>query len=111
MSGQPAVRASSWLPVSRRVAARCGILGPILLVLYFGAPAFTGWPYAGASPEQVTAYATTHAWLFYAGAWLQVTGTLLSLVFFMGLRAVPAPRAAPGAWCSSTLLPSRPACR
>ena len=38
-----------------------------------------------ASPEQLIGYATTHSWLFYAGAWFQVTGTLLSVVFYLAI--------------------------
>src|SRR5262249_816146 len=70
---------------ARTAAALCGIAGPACLVASFAAPAFPGWPYAGASPDRVVLYATTHASLFYAGAWLQVTGTLLSLVFYLAL--------------------------
>lgn len=60
-----------------------GILGPIALAVYFGAPALTNWPYAGASAASLTSYATSHQILFFVGAWLQVTGTLLSLILFL----------------------------
>jgi hypothetical protein len=66
-------------------AARAGILGPIALALYFAAPAALGWPYAGGAPATIAAFAQSHEPLFYAGAWLQVTGTLLSVVFFLAL--------------------------
>jgi hypothetical protein len=69
----------------RRWAAAAGIAGPILLVVYFSAPAVLGWPYAGGSAEELAAFARSHETLFYAGAWLQATGTLLSVVFFLAL--------------------------
>ena len=69
----------------RGIAALCGILGPIALAVYFAAPAFTNWPYAGAPAAQLTAYASSHQTLFFAGAWFQVTGTVLSLIFFLAI--------------------------
>ena len=68
-----------------RWGAAAGVVGPLLLVAYFAAPALAGWPYAGASPGTLTAYALSHAVLFYAGGWLQATGALLSVVFFVAL--------------------------
>ena len=70
---------------NQRLAAACGLIGAVLLVAYFGAPAFLGWPFAGASAARIAAYATSHAALFYGGAWLQGTGTLLCVVFFLSL--------------------------
>ena len=69
----------------RRIAALCGIGGSLALVAYFAAPVLLGWPYAGASPQAIAAYATRHDRLFYAGAGLQVTGTFLCVVFFLAL--------------------------
>jgi hypothetical protein len=69
----------------RNVAGLCGIAGPIALTVYFAAPALTNWPYAGASAAQLTAYANAHQTLFFAGAWFQATGTLLSIVFFLAI--------------------------
>lgn len=68
---------------ARLVGATCGILGALALAVYFGAPTLLGWPYAGASGSAVAAYARSHETLFYGGAWLQVTGTLLSVVLFL----------------------------
>jgi len=68
-----------------RLGAAAGIVGPILLALYFGAPAVTGWPYSGASPDALTEYARSHALLFYLGGWLQATGSVLSVIFFLVL--------------------------
>ena len=69
----------------QRLAATCGLIGAVLLVAYFGAPAVLGWPFAGAPAASIAAYATSHESLFYLGAWLQGTGTLLSVVFFLSL--------------------------
>jgi len=57
----------------------------VLLLVYFTVPALAGWPYAGASPQGLIAYAKAHELLFYAGGWLQATGALLSVVFFLAL--------------------------
>src|SRR5262245_35042615 len=69
----------------RSIAGAAGILGAIALSVYFTAPAFLGWPYAGASSDAVMSYANAHATLFYGGAWLQVTGTLLCVILFISL--------------------------
>ena len=68
-----------------RFGSLAGIVGPLLLVIYFVAPAVSGWPYAGASPGELIRYARQHELLFYAGGWLQATGALLSIVFFLVL--------------------------
>ncbi len=60
-----------------------GILGPVSLTIYFVAPTLTGWPFSGASGARLVAYANSHQQLFYAGAWFQATGALLSIVFFL----------------------------
>ncbi len=69
----------------RQLGVTAGITGPILLVAYFATPAFTGWPSAAATPDELVRYATAHELLFYAGGWLQATGALLSIVFFLVL--------------------------
>src|SRR4029077_18364463 len=71
-----------------RWTAACGIAGPLALTVYFAAPASLGCPYAGAPATDLAAYASSHATLFYAGAWFQSVGTLLSVVFFVGLVAL-----------------------
>ncbi len=71
--------------LSTRLVAACGVAGPIALVAYFAAPAFLAWPYSGAPSGVLVTYATAHESLFYGGAWLQSTGTLLSVVFFLAL--------------------------
>ena len=77
----------------RLLGALAGIVGPVLLVAYFTVPALVGWPYAGTSPGKLIAYATTHRLLFYGGGWLQATGALLSIVFFLVLLQLSGTRA------------------
>jgi hypothetical protein len=77
----------------RKWGAAAGILGPVLLVIYFATPAFVHWPYAGASPTDLIAYATAHSSLFYVGGWLQVTGAALSVLFFLVLLQLSGARA------------------
>jgi hypothetical protein len=77
----------------RRWGAVAGIAGPLLLVAYFATPALIGWPSASATPERLIAFATGHAQLFYAGGWLQVTGALLSVLFFLVLLQLSGARA------------------
>lgn len=72
----------------RTLAGWFGIAGPLALTIYFVVPALVGWPYAGASEAQLVSYAHTHETLFYAGAWFQVTGALLSVVFFLMLASL-----------------------
>src|SRR5215472_13287751 len=81
----------------RKLAATCGLAGPALLVAYFAAPAFLGWPYAGATEPELVRYATSHQTLFYAGQWLQGTGTMLCVVFFVALLHAAGPLARPSA--------------
>ena len=71
--------------ITNRLAAVFGLFGPLLLVAYFVAPFLLSWPLAGGTPAQLTAYALNHQTTFYAGAWLQTTGTLLCVVFFVAL--------------------------
>ena len=69
----------------RGLGVVAGLVGPLLLTVYFAAPALTGWPYAGATPDSLIRYARSHELLFYAGGWLQATGALLSILFFLVL--------------------------
>lgn len=55
----------------RITGALCGIAGPIALAVYFAAPAFTSWPYAGAPAAQLTSRASSYQTLFFAVAWFQ----------------------------------------
>ena len=74
----------------QRWIAFCGLLGPIILLAYFVIPFFVGWPFGGATPDVLRDYATTNATFFYAGAWLQAIGTVLCVVFFLGLVSLTA---------------------
>ena len=76
----------------RVLGALAGITGPVLLAAYFAAPALVRWPDAGASPGTLIAYATAHRLLFYGGGWLQATGALLSIVFFLVLLQLSSAR-------------------
>ncbi len=58
-------------------------LGALLLAAYFGAPGLAAWPFAGAAPDALVAYARSHELLFCAGGWLQATGALLSGLFLL----------------------------
>jgi hypothetical protein len=84
MSDAPPAIAQRGTPVAR-LGAVAGVAGPLLLAAYFGAPALAGWPFSGASPDALMAYARAHVLLFYVGGWLQATGALLSGVFFLVL--------------------------
>jgi hypothetical protein len=81
----PAARLSQPGRRLRVLGALAGITGPVLLAAYFITPALVGWPSAAQSPGKLTAYATSHQLLFYGGGWLQATGALLSIVFFLFL--------------------------
>jgi hypothetical protein len=72
----------------------CGTVGPGLLSLYFAAPAFIGWPFAGSDAERIALYAMAHRQFFFAGAWLQATGALLSVLFFVAVAELSASRVA-----------------
>lgn len=77
------------MPVESKSAVRLtgalGVAGTLLLAAYFTAPAFLGWPFAGESAARLAAYSLDHQSLFYGGAWLQSTGTLLTVIFFLAL--------------------------
>jgi hypothetical protein len=91
MSAQPAVLDWTAERATRLVGGACGILGAVAVALYFVLPAFLAWPYAGASGRAIVDYANAHSTLFYAGAWLQVTGTLLCVVFFVSIVRLARP--------------------
>ena len=84
----PLARAAPLSQPGRRLrvlGVLAGITGPVLLAAYFAVPALVRWPQSGASPGKLIAYATAHRLLFYGGGWLQATGALLSIVFFLVL--------------------------
>jgi hypothetical protein len=71
----------------------CGVLGPLLLAAYFLAPLFAS-PLArllyAAHPStaEVVSLGNHYHELLYAGAWLQATGALLAVIFFLALADV-----------------------
>ncbi len=72
---------------ARLLTALCGILGTIMLGLYFGIGAGVGLATLPpeATQEQILTMATKYHDLWYLGTWLQGTGTLLSVIFFLAL--------------------------
>ncbi len=65
------------------LTALCGISGTILLGIYFtAAPPL---PPANATIAQVAQVAIQYHTAWFLGAWLQATGSLLSVVFFLSL--------------------------
>ena len=73
--------------LSRVLIALSGILGTVLLGLYFGVGFSTGLAQlsSAATQTQVVSVATQYRTLWYLGTWLQATGSLLSVVFFLAL--------------------------
>jgi hypothetical protein len=67
--------------------ALCGILGTLLLGLYFGVGFSIGLAQLApnATMAQVVSVATQYQNGWFLGAWLQATGTLLSVIFFLAL--------------------------
>src|SRR2546426_7442930 len=73
--------------LSRILIALCGIFGTALLGLYFGVGFSTGLAQlsSAATMAQVVSVATQYHNLWFLGTWLQATGSLLSVVFFLAL--------------------------
>ena len=73
--------------LSRILIALCGILGTVLLGLYFGVGFSVGL--AQLPPDttaaQVVNIGREYRNLWFLGTWLQATGSLLSVVFFLAL--------------------------
>jgi hypothetical protein len=69
------------------VIALAGIVGILLLGLYFGVGAAIGLAQLppGASAAQVLHVATRYHDMWLLGAWFQATGSLLTVIFFLGL--------------------------
>ena len=72
---------------SRLLIALCGLVGTVLLGLYFGVGAGVGLAQLppSASQAQVVSMALQYYNLWFLGTWLQATGTLLSVIFFLAL--------------------------
>ena len=73
--------------LSRILIALCGILGTVLLGTYFGVGFSIGLAQLppDATVAQVVSVATRYHTLWFLGTWLQATGSLLSVVFFLAL--------------------------
>lgn len=73
--------------LSRILSALCGIFGTVLLGLYFGVGFSAGLAQlsSSATQAQVVSVATQYHTLWFLGTWLQATGSLLSVVFFLAL--------------------------
>lgn len=73
--------------LSRILIALCGIIGTVLLALYFGVGFSAGLAQlsSSATQAQVVSVATQYHSLWYLGTWLQATGSLLSVIFFLAL--------------------------
>ena len=72
-------------PTFRRLVAGSGILGPIALAVYFAAPWFVNWPAGSVTNEQLATFASHNRSIFFLGAWFQGVGSLLSVLFFIGI--------------------------
>jgi len=73
--------------LSRILIALSGILGTVLLGTYFGVGFSIGLAQLppDATMAQVVSVATRYHDAWFLGAWLQATGSLLSVVFFLAL--------------------------
>ena len=73
--------------LSRILVGLCGIFGTIVLGLYFGVGFSAGLAQlpASATMTQVVSVAIQHHTLWFFGTWLQATGSLLSVIFFLAL--------------------------
>lgn len=69
----------------RRLVAVSGILGPIALAVYFTAPLLVHWPMGTVTSEQLATFASHNRNIFFLGAWFQGVGSLLSVLFFIGI--------------------------
>ena len=72
---------------SRILIALCGILGTVLLGLYFGVGFSVGLAQlpADTTAAQVVSIGKEYRTLWFLGTWFQATGSLLSVVFFLAL--------------------------
>ena len=69
----------------RRLVAGAGILGPVALAIYFVAPFLVNWPMGNVTSEQLTNFAGHNRSIFFLGAWFQGVGSMLSVLFFIGI--------------------------
>ena len=74
----------------RSLIGASGIVGPLLLICYFSIPLFVSalrdvLYKANPSTQQVVDAGSRYHDLLFFGSWLQATGAMLSVVFFLGL--------------------------
>jgi hypothetical protein len=74
----------------RTIVMACGVLGSLMLAAYFAAPLFAGplgrTLYAAHPPTgEVVSTGSRYHELLYVGSWLQGTGALLAVIFFLAL--------------------------
>ena len=69
----------------RRLVGVSGIIGPVALAVYFATPWLVNWPMGNVTGDQLATFASHHRDLFFVGAWFQGVGSLLSVLFFVGL--------------------------
>ena len=71
---------------NRLLFSTSGILGSVMLIVYFSAP-FLIFPFppSNATPAQIVSNVTQYQLDYMLAAWLQGTGTLLVIVFVLGL--------------------------
>ncbi|HEY2505719.1 MAG TPA: hypothetical protein VGI58_04330 [Streptosporangiaceae bacterium] len=88
-----------WLdhPRERRLVVLCGVLGPLMLAAYFAVPLFVsplGRLLYAAHPgtAAVVDIGRRYHELLEVGAWLQATGALLAVIFFLALAEGAGPR-------------------
>ena len=78
-----ALPATSHSSRPRRGPALCGLAGVLILAVYFGIP--VPQPGPEATIKQISDFAAHYSTLLMVGGGLQVTGTLLACLFFLGL--------------------------
>jgi hypothetical protein len=71
--------------LARLAIALSGILGTVLLGVYFGVGFSIPQVPPDATVAQVVSVATQYHNLWFLGAWIQATGSLLSVIFYLGL--------------------------
>ena len=71
---------------TRLLLSTSGILGSVMLIVYFSAPFLIfPFPSSNATPAQIISNVTQYQLDYMLAAWLQATGTLLVVVFVLGL--------------------------
>lgn len=69
----------------RMAVGVCGIVGPLLLAAYFNVATVVALPAPSAPAAHIAAFAAANQTLLLLAGWFLGTGTLVSLVFYLGL--------------------------